>query len=334
MPASTPSEWLPLIIGSSLGFIVGLWDDAYNTRPIWKFLGQFACGLLLIAFGVTIDITPWWLVNALLTLFWVVGIMNSFNMLDNMDGVSGSLSLGIILMTIGALLLAPGAGDSLYLPVLVSLVGLHLGFLYLNWNPSKLYMGDTGSQFLGFLLAFLGIRFFWNAPWVGATVDNMVLLQRQLLLPVLVFSMTILDTTFVTFVRLGRGHSPFVGGRDHTTHHLAYLGVPQRYVAAITAGVTLISGLLALTLMYAAPSWTFFHTGIALVYLAALFGGFTLLYRVGARKERMRLLKAQRANNIVAPGFDAGVAAAAAAAVTIPLHVTPVVEPKPLVANS
>lgn len=319
-------EWLPLIVGSTLGFVVGLWDDAYNTRPLWKFSGQFACGLLLVAFGMTINITAWWPVNALLTVFWVVGIMNSFNMIDNMDGVSGSFSLGVITTTVVAVALS-GVADSMYMPLLVGMIGAHLGFLYLNWNPSKLYMGDTGSQFLGFMLAFLGIRFFWNAPMEGAQT-LMESTQRQLLLPVLVFSMTVLDTTFVTFARLGRGQSPFVGGKDHTTHHLAYIGVPQKFVAAITGGITFVSGALALVLMYAYPQWTMIHSMVAMAYIGLLFIGFGLVYKLGARREKLRELRAAR------QVFQADFQGSAQPAVKPAIHLPASAEPRKVVVNS
>jgi UDP-GlcNAc:undecaprenyl-phosphate GlcNAc-1-phosphate transferase len=101
-----------------------------------------------------------------------------------------------------------------------------ISFLYYNWHPSKMYMGDNGSQFLGALLAIIGIQVFWNSP---NTTSHPTLYPFMLIL--MAFIIPISDTTTVTINRLMRGQSPFVGGRDHTTHHLSYFGLKERTIA-------------------------------------------------------------------------------------------------------
>ena len=153
-----PLEFMGVLIASSIGFLIGLADDAYNTKPILKFSGQFACAIVLIATGNCIDIAGNDIVNYILTFVWVIGMMNSINMLDNMDGITTSVSIGVICTILFSLILSQNT-DHLYFWVLLGTVAALLGFLYYNWNPSRMYMGDTGSQFLGALLAAVGIFF-------------------------------------------------------------------------------------------------------------------------------------------------------------------------------
>lgn len=269
--------FVALVIAGTIAFVVGLSDDAYNTTPGLKFLGQLSCGILLIAFGQGVSFSGIALLDHGLTLLWVVGIMNSFNMLDNMDGVSGSLSFGIITTTATSLVLF-GLGGGFYFYLLLAMAGAHMGFLVLNWRPSKLYMGDTGSQFLGLFLAFIGIQFFWNLP-----AEGLQSLQRQFLLPQLVFLPTIMDTTFVTVARLARRQSPFVGGKDHISHHLVYVGLPERFVPVVFGGLTLLSGAIALYAMRFVAGWQTLYSVLVLAYVAVVFVVFAIVYRLGAK---------------------------------------------------
>jgi UDP-GlcNAc:undecaprenyl-phosphate GlcNAc-1-phosphate transferase len=305
-------SYIPLLLASLIGFIVGLSDDAYNTRPMLKFVGQVFCGLLLISFGTYIQLFGIPMLDYALTLFWVVGIMNSFNMLDNMDAVSSIFSFGVIVVALFVL-----AGQSQYgtlmWSTLLALAGAHVGFLILNWNPSKLYMGDTGTQFLGVFLAYIGIRYFWNMP----AADGQFHFSQQVLMPLLAFVMTIMDTTFVTVARIARGQSPFVGGRDHITHHLVYLGVADRWVPVITGSVGLTGGILAVVFSQVITPWT---SGLALLsaaFLVVLFGTFALLYRRGAAINRMRLAAVGKATQ---PAPKPEVAAPKVVATPQPAH--------------
>lgn len=280
---------LALLTIGSIGFLVGLADDAYTTQPFLKFLGQFACGVAMIVFGASIDLfgTPW--LDYPLTLLWVVGIMNSINMLDNMDGVTGSVSLGILFIS-SCIMLVTGAELGAVQVSAMVLIGTLVGFLYLNWNPSKLFMGDTGSQFLGAVLAFYGIQFFWNLPqgegeWVFV---------QKIFMPVLAFLMPILDTSFVTVARLRRGQSPFMGGKDHTTHHLSYLGLSQKLIPVVTLSVTLLSGGLVLATVVFIETWSAVSMALNLLYVVLIFGLFYFLYQRGNYINKLKSLKAKR----------------------------------------
>ncbi|NNC95606.1 MAG: undecaprenyl/decaprenyl-phosphate alpha-N-acetylglucosaminyl 1-phosphate transferase [Chitinophagales bacterium] len=224
---------LGIIVACCLGFIIGLADDAYNTNPLHKFIGQLFCAYILIASGLYIELTGHVAVDFIFTSFWVIGLMNSINMLDNMDGITGTISASIIT---GALVLLFISGDlhNVFILLLIGVLGSLIGFLFFNWNPSKIYMGDTGSQFLGIFLAAISILFFWNGNTAGEGIR-----LNKFVYPILLFIIPLIDTTTVVIRRLIRGQSPFVGGKDHITHHLAYLGLSDRMVSIVLLLISL-----------------------------------------------------------------------------------------------
>lgn len=259
-------DLLGLLAATSLGFLMGLADDAYNTRPLLKLLVQLSCGGILIATGSCIDLFEANWLNVALTLFWVVGMMNSINMLDNMDGITTSVSIAVLIA--GAMsILVIGPSDPVYMVLIVGTMASLSGFLFFNWNPSRMFMGDTGSQFLGVLLAFVGIRFFWNAP----SIEGHWEVGRQVMSALIVFLLPIVDTTVVTINRLLKGRSPFVGGRDHTTHHLSYAGFSDGQVALVFIGLSLLHVFLTFVMCRYIPVWTELHTWIFSAYALVLF---------------------------------------------------------------
>lgn len=246
---------LPEIIGlmlvSAIAFGIGLADDVMDLSPLVKFLGQILCALLLIRFGIYIRIFGTPALNYLLTILWVVGIMNSINMLDNMDAIVAGVAT-LIFLFLGVVFGGTMTGGRFfYLVALVSMVAALGGFLLFNWHPSKMYMGDNGSLLLGVMLAVFSIKFLWCAP---AAVRAGAGWEAPLLLVWMVFVVPITDTATVTVNRLLKGKSPFVGGRDHTTHHLAYLGLGARQVALVLYGVEAVSLLLAGLLISRLPA--------------------------------------------------------------------------------
>jgi UDP-GlcNAc:undecaprenyl-phosphate/decaprenyl-phosphate GlcNAc-1-phosphate transferase len=287
------NRFLALFLSGTLAFLIGFADDAYGTHPRAKFLGQMACGVILLAFGIHIEFFS--LMNAnliivdyLLTLLWVVGMMNSLNMLDNMDGVTATIATTIALSSLNMIISVEGLGLMFY--VLVAIIGGFVGFLFWNWRPAKVYMGDTGSMFIGMVVAFFGIIYFWN---IKATPDNISHLRIGLI-PMMALIVPIMDTTFVTVARLARGSSPFVGGKDHLTHNLARLGVPEMLVPVTLGIVSVISGGLAFYAYKLIPEWQDFYGPLFALYPVALFGLFTYLYIKGTRIGKMRELLAQR----------------------------------------
>ncbi len=255
-----------IVAATSLGFLMGLADDAYNTRPILKFLTQTLCGAILIYSGTYIEFFEYNLLNYILTVLWVVGLMNSINMLDNMDSITSIVSI-VVCFTILVLMLFGGDAASVGGTIVIGLLAALLGFLFFNWNPAKMYMGDTGSQYLGVLLAALSISYLWNP-----ITTQEFSISRQFLIPLLTFIVPIVDTTVVTIKRLSKGNSPFVGGKDHTTHHLSYLGFSEKQVAAIVALISIVSSALAVYIITTIKVWSHLYTVIFFSYFFIVFG--------------------------------------------------------------
>jgi UDP-GlcNAc:undecaprenyl-phosphate GlcNAc-1-phosphate transferase len=277
------AKFVGLLLSMALGFIIGLADDAYDTKPFLKFFIQFACGLIMFSSGIRIEVFDSWVLNMCFTVFWVVGIMNSINMLDNMDGITTIVSIGIVLSVI-VIILANNDLENMHLIILIGLVGALLSFLYFNWNPSRMYMGDTGSQFLGALLAAIGIMYLWND--VYSVGDGLV--SRKFVLVIMSFILPIIDTTCVVINRISRGSSPFVGGKDHTTHSLAYLGLTDRQVALVYAGLALFSVFQVYLIEFHLRVWDHALTFMFLGYFISLLGYFMYTTRKADKKNALK----------------------------------------------
>lgn len=235
------SELLGLFLCITLAFLLGLSDDAYDTKPLIKLSAQILCGVILILTDSEIELfQPQWLNNAI-TIIWVVGIMNSINMLDNMDGITTIASIFIILTIIG-ISIPFSMVNNVEVFLLITVLGALCGFVIYNWNPSKMFMGDTGSQFLGMFLAFFSIKFLWNA---GVDTGNYSIMSNFTLV-LISFSVPLVDTTFVTVRRLRNRQRPWIGGKDHSTHILSYKGLTDRQVALVFIGLSFISLILSL----------------------------------------------------------------------------------------
>lgn len=262
-------QFIGILLASMLGFLLGLADDAYDTRPFLKFSTQVTCAVILLVTGTTINISYLAPINYFLTIVWVVGIMNSLNMLDNMDAITSTVSISIILSAL-AVMIFHHEFDTVYFMILIGVMGALLAFLYFNWHPSKMYMGDTGSQFLGVFLAAMGIRYLWNADSPSGDLIS----AKNLFLPLIVFIMPIIDTTTVVINRVRKGQSPFVGGKDHTTHALAYLGLTDRQVALVFWVLTLISLCIVIVMEVFLKEWTHNYTILFSAYFLSMFGIF------------------------------------------------------------
>ena len=267
-------EIISLIGALCLAFIMGLADDAYNTKPWLKFFIQITCGLILI-FGSLktgnnnniISIFEIDFLNYLITVLWVVGIMNSINMLDNMDGITTVTSIFIFLTALVFLALQ-NAFQHYDFMIVLGLMGALVSFLFYNWSPSKMYMGDSGSQFLGLLLAFIGIKYFWNS----AIFETQELVpSKQIIIVCLIFILPISDTTSVFINRISRKQSPFIGGKDHTTHHLSFLGFNNTQIIFIFSGIAFLSSIIAIALYRFVNIWTNFKFIMYVIYILAIF---------------------------------------------------------------
>ncbi len=226
---------LGILITVTIGFFVGLADDTFNTVPWLKLSAQIICGVLLLLFDIRIEFFESYIPDALLTIFWTVAVMNAINMPDNMDGITTIVSIFILIMA--AVASEPFfSGNLFYSFICGGVVAALTGFLFFNWNPSKIFMGDTGSQMLGALLSAVGIIFFWNNGYIDiehSWYSKLVIVGTAFVIP-------IAASMPVTINRLRRGVSPFVGGKDHTTHHLSYAGLSDRQVAFVMIAISLL----------------------------------------------------------------------------------------------
>lgn len=218
-------HYMGLFLAGSLAFGMGLADDAYNTRPLFKLFIQILCGFILVWTNTLIQVSPNYYLNATATVFWVVLIMNSLNMLDNMDGITATVVLFILISCIASNWILADLNTSIWSISLIAMIGGILGFLTFNVHPSKLFMGDAGSQFIGLFVAFFGINDLWNsAQYSGAS--NWL----SVFVVLVAFTPAAVDTLTVVINRLKKGQSPMVGGKDHTTHHLVYAGLSDKKV--------------------------------------------------------------------------------------------------------
>ncbi len=253
------------LLTASIGFFVGLTDDLLSPSPLFKLFGQGLVALSLVLMGITIKATGVYSLDIALTFFIVIGVMNSINLLDNMDGISGSTSILILSAVLGLLVFS----DTINFPMVILLagtVGALLGFLKYNWNPAKMYMGDNGSQFLGAILSVAGIIFFWNS---GAKAE--VNFQQSFWATLLAFIVPVIDTTTVFINRIAKGKSPFVGGKDHTTHHLFYLGFSVKQVGLVLGILSAISLGLAVYIVKYIDNWTMGHNIFFASYAVLVF---------------------------------------------------------------
>ncbi len=240
-----------LLLACSMGFFMGFADDAYNTKPLLKFLVQFLTACVLIFSGYSVEIFSSSALNYLFTCLWVVGMMNSINMLDNMDAISTLASLAVFVSVFVIAFSSIEFERSFLLFSIVSSIASLAAFLFYNWNPSKMFMGDAGSQFLGVLLSVAGIHYLFNAQFFAT---DAIIIHKPFLLIFLAFLMPLTDTFTVSVNRILKGQSPFVGGRDHTTHFLSYYGFSDAGVAKFVLAIAVFS-VVAVTAVFSLNSW-------------------------------------------------------------------------------
>ena len=224
--------------GCAILFTAGLVDDVVRLRPLTKILAQVAAAALVLTTGGQVEVISNGVLSAIVGAIWLIGITNAFNLLDNMDGLAATLA---------AISCAFFAIDGLAVHVDHTVAALSLatcfaclGFLPYNLRlrrPAAVFMGDSGSQVLGFAVAALGLGASWTAAGSGVAT---------ILLPVLVLAVPILDTTLVTIVRLLEGRPVTQGGRDHTSHRLVHEGLSDRRAVVMLAIVSASLGTTAL----------------------------------------------------------------------------------------
>jgi UDP-GlcNAc:undecaprenyl-phosphate/decaprenyl-phosphate GlcNAc-1-phosphate transferase len=239
-------QYVGLLAAGSLAFAMGLSDDAYDTKPKIKLVCQISCGLLLALTGTCIELFHNHIADVCITVLFVIAVMNSLNMLDNMDGIAGTVSLSIIIAClISDFMLFGSMNKNIWSISMIAQIGGIIGFLIYNIHPAKIFMGDAGSQFISLFVAAVSIKNLWNVgettnlpSWIGIVIVAVV------------FVASFSDTITVIINRLRKGQSPMVGGKDHTTHHLVYSGKKDIQVWYIFAGISVFSLIILTLLLY------------------------------------------------------------------------------------
>jgi UDP-GlcNAc:undecaprenyl-phosphate GlcNAc-1-phosphate transferase len=228
--------YLWVVLGASAFlFAIGLVDDLFNAKPYQKLIGQVMGAAFVIYYGLSLPWTGSVAVNMVVTIFWLIGITNAVNLLDNMDGLaSGIAAISSIFLAINFLFTSQPT-EALMLAVFAAAL---IGFLIYNSNPASIFMGDCGSMFIGFFLA--------GTSLMSASGGRSRSFLPVLAVPILVLFIPIFDTTFVTLLRKLSGRSASQGGRDHTSHRLVALGMSERRAVWMLYGFAALSGLLAM----------------------------------------------------------------------------------------
>jgi len=223
-----------ILLGGTLLFVVGFIDDVVTIKPYAKLVAQLVAASVVVSSGMHLPWVDYQWINDVLTIFWLVGITNAINLLDNMDGLAGGISV-ISCAFLAITFLLNGQSVEAVLPAILG--SAVLGFLFFNFNPASIFMGDSGSMFLGFAL---------SATALLADTGRVRSLTSVLLTPVLILMIPIFDTCVVTITRRLSGRPISQGGRDHTSHRLVALGVSERRAVVILYILAAFSGVLAL----------------------------------------------------------------------------------------
>ena len=233
------SIYSELVFGAVLIFISGLYDDVKGLRPYVKLIIHIIAGVLVMTSGVFLGngLLPGYIAIPI-TLLWVVGITNAMNLLDNMDGLCSGIS-GIIGLFLGIIFLLNDQSVLSLLSFTVS--GAAFGFLVYNFSSAKIFMGDSGSLFLGFLLSTIALM---------GTYETKSHVMLSLGIPLLIMSLPIFDTTLVTISRKYFNRPISQGGRDHSSHRLIALGYSERKSLLVMYGIAIFGGGIAIGLIY------------------------------------------------------------------------------------
>ena len=229
-----------ILLGGSLIFFLGIVDDVYCLGAKFKLLIQISIATIVFLLGIRIDTVynPFGdlihlniIVSYIITMLWIVGISNAVNFIDGIDGLAGSIiTISAVTLGVIAVSISPTNVPSL---IAFILAGSMLAFLTYNFNPAKIFMGDSGALFGGFMLAVLSITGVMDSGTIAMYV------------PILILSVPIMDITFSSLRRIAKGKSPFVADSEHIHHKLLHLGLSQNKTVLVLALVAIISGALA-----------------------------------------------------------------------------------------
>ncbi|HEX3245587.1 MAG TPA: Gfo/Idh/MocA family oxidoreductase [Chloroflexota bacterium] len=261
-----------LLIGATIMFGVGLYDDLRGLPPYGKLLAQVVAACVLIIGGLPLNQTPLPLLLVPLSIFWIVGVTNAFNLLDNMDGLSAGIAIVVALTLAGYNHIQ---GDRQMAMLCLIVAGSAAGFLVFNFNPARIFMGDSGSLLLGYMLSCIVV--------LGASKATSELMAA-LLIPVAVMALPILDTSLVTVMRALNRRPISRGGRDHLSHRLVAIGLSERSAVLVLYGVSATAGALVLASRFIG-GWTALSIGVVLAVAILFFGIYLAQVRIYSEKD-------------------------------------------------
>jgi UDP-GlcNAc:undecaprenyl-phosphate GlcNAc-1-phosphate transferase len=263
-----------LVVTAGATFLTGFVDDVVSLKPSTKLIAQIALASTLLFFDYRLNWLHSITFDGLLTLIWIVGLTNAFNLIDNMDGLCGGIA-----MVVGAALLIdllPGAAGTRaffevrYLAILLGATG---GFLVYNLHPASIFMGDAGSLLLGFSFAAVTLSGGRQTP---GRSDVLSIVAG----PVLVLLIPILDTTLVTVSRALSGRGTAQGGRDHSSHRLVAIGLSERRAVALLWALAAVGGALGVGVGNYSQKWSVLLTAFAFLIAMVLFAAYLAGIRV------------------------------------------------------
>ncbi len=256
-----------ILLGGSLMFFLGLIDDIYCLNAKFKLLIQISIATIVFLLGIRIDTlyNPFGdliqlnlIISYIITIMWIVGISNAVNFIDGIDGLAGSIiTISAVTLGVISVSMAPTNVSSL---IAFILAGSMLAFLTYNFNPAKIFMGDSGALFGGFMLAVLSITGVMNTDTIAMYV------------PILILSVPILDITFSSLRRIAKGNSPFVADSEHIHHKLLHIGLTQNKTVFVLAMIAIISGALAsLVINTSLLKYFLYAVGVSVILLILSF---------------------------------------------------------------
>lgn len=257
-PLSAASKGL--LAGATVIVAVGILDDLFSLSPLVKLAGQIGAAIVAVLFGIRIEFLtnpfdsyiPTGIISVPLTIFWIVGVTNAVNLIDGLDGLAAGVS---VLASLTLSLVAASAGRSEVAALALALAGSGVGFLFYNFHPARIFMGDTGSMFLGFTLATLSVAGYLK----GAAFLSLVI-------PVFILAIPILDTLFAIVRRFLNRQPIFKPDKEHLHHKLLSLGLSHRQAVLLIYLLTGIFGATAYFLTRTSTAQTVMVViGVALV---------------------------------------------------------------------
>lgn len=253
-----------ILLGGSLMFLLGLIDDIYGLNAKFKLIIQISIATIVFLLGISVDTiyNPFGspivlnsVASYIITILWIVGISNAVNFIDGVDGLAGSV-VTISAVTLGLVAVAMSPTNAISALIAFILAGSMLAFLTYNFNPAKIFMGDSGALFSGFMLATLSVT------------GVMKTTALTMFVPIFVLSVPILDITFSSLRRILKGKSPFTPDAEHIHHKLLKAGMTQNQTVLILASVAVLSGALASVIVSSSITKYFLYAvGISLIML-------------------------------------------------------------------